>query len=131
VKATQRIKDDTAEGGWRDGKEFKATANIYDKPAQRGQTRAENVFESIQKGDLVVIIGDVVVREYDKGGVTQKSIEIDVESIGPSLRFRTTPHGGTRNRSSESGDTRQATNTGGGGNTTVTAPDTTDDEPPF
>lgn len=131
VKAAQRVKDDSVEGGWRDGKSLVATANIYDKPTQRGQTRAENVFESIQKGDLVVIVGDITVREYEYQGAQQKSVEIDVEAIGPSLRFRTTPHGGAR-RESRSSNTGQAASGGQGGNTTVTVPDTNaDDDPPF
>lgn len=131
VKAANRVKDDTVEGGWRDGKSFTATANVYDRPAQRGQTRAENVFESIQKGDLVVIVGDVSVREYEKSGVKQKALEIDVEAIGPSLRFRTTPHGAARGQSSRSSN-QQTAGSGQGGNSSVTVPDTQqDDDPPF
>ena len=131
VKAAQRVKDDSAEGGWRDGKSLVATANIYDKPTQRGQTRAENVFESVQKGDLVVIVGDITVREYDYQGSQQKSVEIDVEAIGPSLRFRTTPHGSSRaqssgNRSNQQGQSAQ------GNTAAVHSPDTQqDDDPPF
>jgi single-stranded DNA-binding protein len=132
VKAAQRVKDDSVEGGWRDGKALVATANIYDKPANNRQTRAENVYESLKKGDLVVIVGDLSVREYEYNGAKQKSVEIDVEAIGPSLRFRTTPHGAARgvqtSTSNQQGYSQQGGNTS---TTTASVPQQQDDEPPF
>lgn len=129
VSAKKRIKDDSAEGGWRDGDSFTASANIYDRPAKKGQTRAENVFESVAKGDSVVIIGEVSVREYEKDGVQQKAVEIDVKEIGPSLRFRSTPHGGGRASSGGQRAAQPPANQNTQPPSSVTVPQ--DDEPPF
>lgn len=48
---------------------------------------AENVAESLTKGDLVVFSGEVSEREYEtKDGEKRKSIEVNLRWIAPSLR---------------------------------------------
>jgi single-strand DNA-binding protein len=48
---------------------------------------AENVAESLAKGQRVVVTGTLKVRQYetDKGKGT--SVECDVEEVGPSLKW--------------------------------------------
>ena len=51
---------------------------------------AENVAASIEKGQRVVVTGRVRNREWtDKEGGKRLSLEIDVDEIGPSLRYAT------------------------------------------
>lgn len=104
VKATYRKKDDSAPGGYRDDKVLWANANVW-------REKAEHAFASIKKGDLVVITGNIYINEYDAkdGSGKRQSTEIDVENIGPSLRFRETPHSGEAGNSSSNGGNQQAT----------------------
>lgn len=48
---------------------------------------AENVAESLTKGMRVVASGRLKPRSYDKDGVKQTVIELEIDEIGPSLRF--------------------------------------------
>lgn len=49
---------------------------------------AEMAAETLTKGSLVVVEGRPYVREFEKDGVKQRSVELKIDSIGPSLRFR-------------------------------------------
>lgn len=64
---------------------------------------AENIAESLKKGDRVVVIGSLSTRKYKtKAGEDATSTNnLNVEEVGPSLKYQTTV--GTKN-------------TGGGGN---------------
>jgi single-strand DNA-binding protein len=49
---------------------------------------AENVAESLQRGDRVICIGKLKQRSYEtKEGEKRTVIEMTVDEIGPSLRF--------------------------------------------
>lgn len=49
---------------------------------------AENIAESLRKGDRVVCVGKLKARSYEtKEGDRRTVQEIEVEEIGPSLRF--------------------------------------------
>lgn len=51
---------------------------------------AENIAESLDKGDEVVVIGELVQREYEtQAGEKRTVMELQVEAIGPSLRWAT------------------------------------------
>lgn len=51
---------------------------------------AENVAESLEKGTRVVVQGRLKQRSYtDREGAQRTSIELDVEEVGPSLRYAT------------------------------------------
>lgn len=51
---------------------------------------AENVAESLQKGQQVVVTGRLRTRGWeDREGNKRTSMEIDVDDIGPCLRFAT------------------------------------------
>ena len=50
---------------------------------------AESCAESIVKGTRLIVHGRFKTRQYEKDGQTRTSIEIDVEEVGPSLRYAT------------------------------------------
>lgn len=50
---------------------------------------AENVAESLTKGMQVIVSGRLKQRSYEKDGQQRTVIELDVEDVGPTLRFAT------------------------------------------
>ena len=48
---------------------------------------AENVTESLAKGMRVVVTGRMTVRSYEHNGQQRTSIEMQVDEVGPSLRY--------------------------------------------
>lgn len=48
---------------------------------------AEHLVESVRKGDSVVIVGRLVIKEYEKDGIKHQSPEIRADAIGPSTRW--------------------------------------------
>jgi len=85
---------------------------------------AENMAESFQKGDLVIVNGRLQVEEWeDNDGNKRTSVDIIVNNMGPSVSFN--PARPVR--------TERASNSGGGGgnsNSTWETPPQSD-EPPF
>ena len=65
---------------------------------------AENVAETLTKGMRVVVTGRLAVRSYEHNGQRHTSLEIQVEEIGPCLRYAR-PH---VSRVDAAGNTRQA-----------------------
>ncbi|HEY2042518.1 MAG TPA: single-stranded DNA-binding protein [Jatrophihabitans sp.] len=77
VASTQRRKDrDT--GQWVDGHKLFVSVTCW-------RDFAENVAESLQKGDPVVVHGRIYSRQYIKDESNRVSYEIEPESIGPDL----------------------------------------------
>ncbi len=77
---------------------------------------AEPAAESITKGMRLIVHGRLKFREYEKDGQTRQSIEIDVDEVGPSLRYATAKvqkmqRSGGQN---SGGEQRQPARTGGG-----------------
>ena len=51
---------------------------------------AENVAESLTKGQRVIVTGALRVRQYERqDGSKGTSVELNVDEVGPSLRFAT------------------------------------------
>jgi single-strand DNA-binding protein len=77
VAVTERIKDNDS---WKDGSTtfFRCTA---------WREMGEQCAETITKGMRLIVAGRFKTREYEKDGQTRTSIEIDVEEVGPSLRY--------------------------------------------
>ncbi len=48
---------------------------------------AENVAESLTKGTRVIAQGRLVQRSYDKDGEKRTVVELQVDEIGPSLKY--------------------------------------------
>jgi len=76
-KAADRAKDDS--GNWADKDPL-----FIDIIVGAG---AENLAESITKGDSIVVVGKLKMREYEKNGERAVSYQISADSIGPSTRW--------------------------------------------
>ena len=88
---------------WEDGEAMFLRCSIW-------RQAAENVAESLQRGMRVVVQGRLKSRSYEtREGEKRTVFEIDVEEIGPSLKFATAKV----NRVSRSGG--QGYSGGGGG----------------
>ncbi|WP_129657157.1 single-stranded DNA-binding protein [Rothia halotolerans] len=84
---------DRQSGEWKDQEALFLRCSIW-------REAAENVAESLTKGQRVVAQGRLKARSYEtKEGERRTSMELDVDEIGPSLRFATA----TVNRNQRSG----------------------------
>ena len=79
VAVTPRVKDGDS---WKDGDTtfFRCTA---------WRDMAEQVAETVTKGMRLIVHGRFKTRKYEKNGQARTSIELDIEEIGPSLRYAT------------------------------------------
>jgi single-strand DNA-binding protein len=50
---------------------------------------AENLVESLSRGDRVVVAGRLRQRTFEKDGQKRSVIELDVDEVGPSLKYAT------------------------------------------
>lgn len=74
---------DRESGEWRDGDALFIRCTIWRQPA-------ENIAESLSKGMRVVVQGRLRQRSYDtKEGDKRMVVELEVDEIGPSLKFAT------------------------------------------
>lgn len=81
VAVNKRVKQ--PDGSWGDG------PTSYYRCTAWGQL-AEHVAESLAKGARVIVQGQLEVREYEtRDGQRRTAAEIQVDDIGPSLRFAT------------------------------------------
>jgi single-strand DNA-binding protein len=68
---------------WKDGEALFLTCSVW-------RQAAENVAESLQRGARVIVTGRLKQRTYDtREGEKRTVIEIEVDEIGPSLRYAT------------------------------------------
>lgn len=68
---------------WRDGESMFINCSVW-------RQTAENVAESLQKGMRVVVQGRLKSRSYEtREGERRTVFEIDVDEVGPSLRYAT------------------------------------------
>jgi single-strand DNA-binding protein len=68
-------------GDWEDRLDGYFDINIW-------RDHAENVAESLKKGDRVIVMGRLIKRSYDdRDGVTKWVTEIEADEICPSLRW--------------------------------------------
>src|ERR1700712_5540895 len=82
VASTPRTLD-KATNEWKDGEALFLRCSLW-------RQAAENVAESLQKGMRVVVTGRLKQRSYDtKEGEKRTVIELEVEEIGPSLKYAT------------------------------------------
>ncbi|MCU1599502.1 MAG: single-stranded DNA-binding protein [Frankiales bacterium] len=99
VASTPRTLD-KATNEWKDGEALFLRCSIW-------RQAAENVAESLQKGMRVMVQGRLKQRSYEtKEGEKRTVIELDVEEVGPSLKYATAKVNRT---------TRGGGNGGGGG----------------
>ena len=143
---------DRQSGEWKDGEPLFLACNIW-------RDAAEHVAESLQRGARVIVQGRLRQRSYEtREGEKRTVYELEVDEIGPSLRYATAKvqrmnrsggGGGGFGASNGGGGNRQSGGgSGGGGNfddpwATTAAPasgggrpsgggnSSFDDEPPF
>ena len=81
VAVNKRVKQ--PDGTWSDG------PTSYYRCTAWGQL-AEHVTESLTKGTRVIVQGRLEIREYEtRDGQRRTAAEIQIDDIGPSLRFAT------------------------------------------
>ena len=85
---------------------------------------AENVAESLQKGSRVVVVGRLQQRSWeDQEGNKRSAVEVQVDEVGPSLRWATAAvQKSQRTGGSGGGGGGGATDSGGGADWSSPAP---------
>ena len=82
VASTPRIYDRQS-GEWKDGEALFLRCNIW-------REAAENVAESLTRGSRVIVQGRLKQRSYEtREGEKRTVVELEVDEIGPSLRYAT------------------------------------------
>ena len=82
VASTPRMYDRQS-GEWKDGEALFLRCNIW-------REAAENVAESLTRGARVIVTGRLKQRSFEtKEGEKRTVMEVEVEEIGPSLRYAT------------------------------------------
>ena len=140
---------DRQSGEWKDGEPLFLACNIW-------RDAAEHVAESLQRGARVIVQGRLRQRSYEtREGEKRTVYELEVDEIGPSLRYATAKvqkmsrsgGGSGGGFGSGGGGNRQQSSGGGGGGSNFDDPWATaapassgggrsssssfDDEPPF
>jgi single-strand DNA-binding protein len=128
---------------WKDGEALFLRCSIW-------RQAAENVAETLQRGARVIVQGRLKQRSYEtREGEKRTTFEVDVEEIGPSLKYATAKvtktsrsgtggGGGNNSYGGGGGNDPWATPAGqsasagqSGGNDPWAAPAGSSDEPPF
>lgn len=82
VASTPRYLDRQS-GEWKDGEALFLSCNVW-------RQAAEHVAESLQRGTRVIVSGRLRQRSYEtKEGEKRTVFELEVDEIGPSLRYAT------------------------------------------
>jgi len=143
VASTPRFMDKTT-NEWKDGEPLFLSCTVW-------RQAAENVAESLQRGARVVVTGRLKQRSYEtREGEKRTVIELEVDEIGPSLRYatakvqkmsRSSAGGGGGGFGSGGGNSRAGGGGGGGDTSSIDDPWATatpaggssnfDEEPPF
>ena len=82
VASTPRVLD-KATNEWKDGEPFYISCNVW-------RQYAENVAETLTRGARVIVTGRLKQRSYEtREGEKRTVIEMEVDEVGPSLRYAT------------------------------------------
>lgn len=81
IASTPRVRDRQS-GDWSDGEPLWLGCRAYGE-------YADNIVASLTKGSRVIVQGRLSQRSYEKDGQQRTSLDLEVEEIGPSLRFST------------------------------------------
>lgn len=87
---------------------------------------AENVAESLTRGTRVIVTGRLKQRSYEKDGQKRSVMELEVDEVGPSLKWATAK---VNKVSRTAGDTSGGSQDPWGSD--ANAQTTYEDEPPF
>jgi single-strand DNA-binding protein len=97
---------------WRDGEALFLRCSIW-------RQAAENVAETLQRGARVIVSGRLKQRSYEtREGEKRTTFEVEVDEIGPSLKYATAKV----TKTSRSGANSGGGNFAGGGNDPWAAP---------
>ena len=108
IASTPRTMDRQS-GEWKDGEPLFLACNVW-------RDAAEHVAESLQRGARVIVQGRLRQRSYEtREGEKRTVYELEVDEIGPSLRYATAKVQ-KMSRSSGGGGGFGASGGGGGGN---------------
>jgi single-strand DNA-binding protein len=102
---------DKASNDWKDGETLFMRCSVW-------RDAAENVAESLQRGARVLVAGRLKQRSYEKDGAKHTVVELEVDEVGPSLRYATakvnrTQRGGGGFKSGSQGGSQNGGSTGG------------------
>lgn len=81
VAVNRRVRDQ-ASGEWKDGDASFFRCNVW-------RQQAENVTDSLHKGTRVIVNGQLRQRHWEVEGQKRSTIEIEVDDVGPALRWAT------------------------------------------
>jgi single-strand DNA-binding protein len=105
---------DRESNAWKDGEALFLTCSVW-------RQYAENVAESLSRGTRVIVQGRLKQRSYEtREGEKRTVYELDVDEVGPALRFSTAK---LNKSGASSGGGGGRSFGGGGGNTGGSAPD--------
>ena len=91
---------DRQSGEWKDGDALFMRCTIW-------RDAAEHVAESLTCGDRVVVQGRLRQRSFEtRDGDKRTVVELEVDEIGPSLRYATFPRGFAKSEGSSGGNSR-------------------------
>ncbi|MQY27152.1 single-stranded DNA-binding protein [Nocardia aurantia] len=114
VASTPRVFDRQS-NEWKDGEALFLRCNIW-------REAAENVAESLTRGSRVIVSGRLKQRSYEtREGEKRSVVELEVDEVGPSLRYatakvnKTTRGGGGGGGGGFGGGGNSNSNSGGGG----------------
>ena len=94
---------------WKDGETLFLRCSVW-------RDAAENVAESLQRGSRVIVTGRLKSRSYDtKEGEKRTVMELEVDELGPSLRYATAKVNKTQRGGGGGGGFGGGGNSGGGG----------------
>jgi single-strand DNA-binding protein len=79
VASTPRMQD-RDKGGWKDGDPLFLTCTAW-------RDMAENIAESLSRGNRVVVVGRLRQSFYEKDGEKRSAFGLEVDEVGPSLRW--------------------------------------------
>jgi single-strand DNA-binding protein len=83
---------------WKDGETLFMRCSVW-------RDMAENAAESLQRGTRVIVSGFLKSRSYDtKEGEKRTVMELDVQEVGPSLKYATAKVNKTQRGNAGSGD---------------------------
>ncbi|WP_416565089.1 single-stranded DNA-binding protein [Nocardia testacea] len=128
VASTPRIFDRNT-NEWKDGEALFLRCNIW-------REAAENVAESLVRGSRVIVTGNLKQRSFEtREGEKRTVVELDVEEVGPSLKYATAKVNKTSrgNGGNYRGGQRQqpAQRSADDSDPWGSAPSRSTDEPPF
>jgi single-strand DNA-binding protein len=109
---------------WKDGEALFLRCSIW-------RQAAENVAESLQRGMRVMAQGRLKQRSYEtREGEKRTVVELDVEEVGPSLKYATAKVNRTQRGSSSGGGFGGSGSDGGGGGNNAPVDDPWGSAPP-